>query len=83
LYLGNDNDTAAIDAFTKNYVEQLSSLVENVFSPPYAVDAYEIGNELNQFENGCGDGIERLVLSYNDKRGIIANTSLYKVSCES
>lgn len=64
-YCGADNQPSQIDPFISNYVNRLSYLANNVFVGPAQADAYEIGNELNIEESGCGDGVRRFRVGPN------------------
>lgn len=64
-YCGADTDTAAISAFTTSYVNHLNDLATTVFTGTAAVDGFEIGNESNVQEQGCGDSVTRYRVSPN------------------
>jgi hypothetical protein len=64
-YCGADNQPAQIDPFIAAYVGRLDYLAKNVFVGAAKADAYEIGNELNIWERGCGDAVDRFRVGPN------------------
>jgi hypothetical protein len=64
-YCGDDTNEAEIDQFTEQSVQYLESLVESTFNGGGSVDSFEIGNEVNIWEDGCGDGQQRYRVSPN------------------
>jgi hypothetical protein len=64
-YCGADDQPAQIDPFIASYVSRVDWLAKNVFVGTAKADAYEIGNELNIWEPGCGDGVNRFRVGPN------------------
>eukprot|EP01100_Stratorugosa_tubuloviscum_P006985 TRINITY_DN294_c1_g1_i1.p1 TRINITY_DN294_c1_g1~~TRINITY_DN294_c1_g1_i1.p1 ORF type:complete len:369 (-),score=187.98 TRINITY_DN294_c1_g1_i1:52-1158(-) len=79
-FCSSDTDTAAIDNWISSFLNHLNYLATQVFVGSATVDAFELANEPNIFESGCGDGVARYRVSPNAFAYLCRRTMEWKQS---